>query len=829
MNRNLMIKLIALVMFAAALLGCGGPGNETIVAPQIDAEVPDHADAQPQPDVDAGQTDADSAPEASNDADACSDKKGDPCVMPGQPATCGNLICNCEGKLVVDDGTVMAPCLEDGGPKDAEAGVDAETGVETGTDADAAEADVQVESDADAQAEAEVGQDAEAGVDAETGVETGTDADAGVIDVIPPQEICGNGIDDDNNNLTDCQDPTCNGYVSCQSEICNGADDNGNGLIDETFECAKGSVVQCTLPNAKKGQSACQSNCLLGSCVVTAEICDDNYDNDGDNKVDCADPTCVSFPACQCVSGVYMGDPCTVIGMYDCSHTRRCTCALVWGDPSNPGGYYCLQAEICTDNVDNDGDGKIDCKDPDCTGNSACPEICYDHVDNNGDGKVDCEDPQCVGTASCNELCDGIDNNGINGIDETFECPLGSLDPTCTTSCGTQGQRTCGTGCHWGTCNPPLHETACNDTKDDDCDGLVDCYDPDCWGTATCAHDFGTCSAFTPTGVPYTCGTWTAESVPTEVWRVFGCCANSENDQWCLGGTYNDLSLIHKTDVWNLVSLPVAGSPNGDIVCLGSDQVYMTYNQKNTNDGVFARWNGTSVVKLDNGALSNRWVRFMVGFSASDIRFVVYDQPQMTNARLFRWNGSAFDTLPLPTFPPFKMLASGLWGMSSQDMYLVGQLQDGSNPSQGFMLHFDGTGWARIQTPVNVRSFGRIHGSSSCDVMAIGYADAQSLTLQRNGNVWITKTYNDNGDTASSVTKVAPFKYLLFGGRDLYPGTEGRVATDNGDFTVTWSSPVADPLEFSGGNVSWHVPGTSTMKIAGEGTGGAHILHANCN
>ena len=48
-------------------------------------------------------------------------------------------------------------------------------------------------------------------------------------------EICGNGIDDDNNGLIDCDDPACADYDGCgPTEICdNGIDDDGDGLIDQ--------------------------------------------------------------------------------------------------------------------------------------------------------------------------------------------------------------------------------------------------------------------------------------------------------------------------------------------------------------------------------------------------------------------------------------------------------------------------------------------------------------------------------------------------------------------------------------------------------------------
>jgi len=74
---------------------------------------------------------------------------------------------------------------------------------------------------------------------------------------------------------------------------------------------------------------------------------------------------------------------------------------------------------ICDDVLDNEGDGLVDCDDPDCNGLSCgpfnlvcsgftcvCPGgttelICDDALDNDCDGLVDCDDSDCVGNAAC--------------------------------------------------------------------------------------------------------------------------------------------------------------------------------------------------------------------------------------------------------------------------------------------------------------------------------------------------------------------------------------------------------------------------------------------
>jgi hypothetical protein len=128
-------------------------------------------------------------------------------------------------------------------------------------------------------------------------------------------EICGNGIDDDCNGLTDCFDPACKSQPACidkKKEICNnGIDDDGNGLID------------------------CKDPACFGdpTCFVPGhEICNNGLDDDDDGLVDCKDPDCFSDPSCL----------------------------------PHPG------TEICDNGIDDNGDKLVDCSDPQCKSFPAC-------------------------------------------------------------------------------------------------------------------------------------------------------------------------------------------------------------------------------------------------------------------------------------------------------------------------------------------------------------------------------------------------------------------------------------------------------------------------
>lgn len=62
--------------------------------------------------------------------------------------------------------------------------------------------------------------------------------------------------------------------------------------------------------------------------------------------------------------------------------------------------------EVCTDDIDNDGDGRTSCDDPECWDSNACDwtfrgEYCHNNWDDDGDGDVDCDDRQCEGNPAC--------------------------------------------------------------------------------------------------------------------------------------------------------------------------------------------------------------------------------------------------------------------------------------------------------------------------------------------------------------------------------------------------------------------------------------------
>jgi hypothetical protein len=150
-------------------------------------------------------------------------------------------------------------------------------------------------------------------------------------------EICDDGIDNDGDGKTDCDDRDCDSFAACQpmpeygvpfeTSCADGIDNDHDGLTD----CAD-----------RDCDDVCPQPAYMGPFGEWS--CDDGRDNDGNGLTDCDDPDCASFAACLPVN--------------------------LYGVPS--------VEYSCNDGKDNDLDGKTDCDDEDCYNSPDCmPQPLY--------------------------------------------------------------------------------------------------------------------------------------------------------------------------------------------------------------------------------------------------------------------------------------------------------------------------------------------------------------------------------------------------------------------------------------------------------------------
>lgn len=83
------------------------------------------------------------------------------------------------------------------------------------------------------------------------------------------------------------------------------------------------------------------------------------------------------------------------------------------------------RAAACSNHVDDDGDGLIDCDDPDCAGSEACEKTtatCENEIDDDRDGTLDCRQESCRVLAICK---DAVVSSCLPLPTPTTVCPRG--------------------------------------------------------------------------------------------------------------------------------------------------------------------------------------------------------------------------------------------------------------------------------------------------------------------------------------------------------------------------------------------------------------------
>lgn len=293
--------------------------------------------------------------------------------------------------------------------------------------------------------------------------------------------------------------------------------DGGNTFqTDTAFTNLAAGTYELLIRDQSTGCTAVYtSETIMLEAPDCPEICDDDIDNDGDGDIDCADSDCgvpsygveitqqigcppnpttgtitiTPYGALNYEFSVDNGATWTTnpvfanltAGSYDIivkNMDSGCTLNYT-GNPIMLQSPFCQ--EICDDGVDNDSDGLVDCDDPDCNvptieGFATIPTTyCY-----SSDGSIIVEALTVGGNVGFPTEWEYSKDDGATWQDSNTFTGLAQSSYTIKV-------RNKLSGCNDGNAgmvvtieaNPVNLVEICDNGIDDDCDGLIDCADPD--------------------------------------------------------------------------------------------------------------------------------------------------------------------------------------------------------------------------------------------------------------------------------------------------------------------------------------------------------------
>jgi len=198
---------------------------------------------------------------------------------------------------------------------------------------------------------------------------------------------CMDGCNNDGDRFADCDDFDCCDVVTC----------------GPTTGCGR---MAATDAGPRVFRDAPAPTCATTGPEDNTAACMDGCDNDGNGFFDCGD-----FDCCRVTTGC---GPTTACGRdaglspRDAGPSTRCD--------AGAGAAAEMGMAACTDGIDNDCDGFVDCRDFACNRDAPTPRTycisapentlaaCTDMMDNDLNGFIDCNDRNCCGIvtpASC--------------------------------------------------------------------------------------------------------------------------------------------------------------------------------------------------------------------------------------------------------------------------------------------------------------------------------------------------------------------------------------------------------------------------------------------
>jgi len=263
--------------------------------------------------------------------------------------------------------------------------------------------------------------------------------------VVP--EDCAIPGDEDGDGLADCLDPECAMHPNCLGpDACVQAQtiDCGAQINGTTVGAAAQFLSYSCLSNATEdGPEVAYEITTPAGTSVTVTL---NITGSGDLDLFLLpDDGGVSCSTSGCLMGSWNADTSPESLSFVVPAGGAFLVVDTWETASpftlnlSCGGSTQIPDEDCTNLIDDNGDGLVDCDDVDCAMDEAClpnkldVEQCANGLDDDGDGATDCQDPDCATNADCLPQGPGPEICG-NGLDDDNNGAVDCQDPDCATN-----------------------------------------------------------------------------------------------------------------------------------------------------------------------------------------------------------------------------------------------------------------------------------------------------------------------------------------------------------------------------------------------------------
>ena len=251
---------------------------------------------------------------------------------------------------------------------------------------------------------------------------------------VTEEAICFDGLDDDNDGLTDCEDTAdcgdaaiCTGTafciaadgITCEETVSASLLSNDATDAIESYACPDGTQAGYQGPERTWSYTATCTGTATAHLTYTSEdaLAVDLFLMDG--------ATVCEGASCQAM-GLSASNEATIAFAVEAGAAYWLVAdGYLGAAPDVSLDVSCACDEVCDNEIDDDEDGLTDCADSaDCYGGPGCPSDdetdCFDGHDNDADGDTDCGDVDCLSQGICPEMNCG--DNEDNDFDSATDC-----------------------------------------------------------------------------------------------------------------------------------------------------------------------------------------------------------------------------------------------------------------------------------------------------------------------------------------------------------------------------------------------------------------------